>query len=166
MNEEELYKLAGYTLKKWNMPYDEDLIQDLVFKGYQCIEKYDESKGALSTFIINTMQNRIKEMNRHRKMKGRDTQVLSLDYIVDSDENKEFSYFISDDVDAYDVINRKNILEQIAPLVETPLKLYINGYTLREIAERYNLSQEAINKRIKANIKRIKDFVEEKGLIL
>lgn len=164
VNADELYKLAKFTLKKWNMVFDEDLIQDLVFYTYQQLEKFDELKGKKTTYIVHVMQNRIRELNRNKHRKGRDKIIFSLDW--KNNEGQEFVNLFCDDYDIVDVLNRENVLQHIMPLVEEPLKLYINGATQQELAERYKVSQPTIKRRIDNNINKIRQYVKKEGLML
>lgn len=165
LNVEELYAMARFALKKWNIIYDEDLVEDLVSDAYLKKDKYDESKGAISTYFIKIMENRIRENDRTKKCKKRDGVVISYDNKMDTD-GKEYNILFDDDFDLASDINKKNILEQIIPLVDLPLKLYINGYTQQEIAVKCNTTQATIQKRITANIKELQAFVKKKGLEL
>lgn len=160
----ELYKLAGFTLKKYNVTYDEDLIQELVMYAFERDPQYDESRGGWSTYIINCMYTKLVMLHRAthtiKRNKGQPDQSLD-DYVYD-----DLPYYdvIPSDVDIAKDIDKKEILAVITPLVEEPLRLHLNGWSQKQIGDKLGYSQAHICRLIRLNIEKIKSYCKEKGI--
>ena len=162
----ELYKLAGFTLKKYNIPYDEDLIQELVVYAYSKNHLYNEEKGTWANFIIHCMTSKIFMINRHDKLRGRDVYTtISLDDFIDEENKLTYAdVIIIDDNIFIDELHKKELLKAIKPLIEKPLELKLQGLKQAEIAKRCGVSQPHISRKIKENIRKIKIFCAARGL--
>lgn len=160
----ELYKLAGFTLKKYNVPYDEDLIQELVLYALEKEPLYNEERGAWSTFIINCMYTKLWMIHRanhtSKRNKGQPDQSLDETFC----DNLPYYDVIPSDVDIAKELDKKEALAAITPLVEEPLKLHIEGYTQKQIAEKLGFSQVTISRKIKVNIQKIKKYCKENNI--
>lgn len=160
----ELYKLAAFTLKKYNVPFDEDLIQELVVYTYTKLPYYDESRGSWSTFVINCMYSKLAILYRSKNAKKRNCgqPVDSLDDTYY--DSLPYYDVIPSDIDVVKEVHKKEILNEILPLVDDPLKMYLDGFTQKEIADKYGVSQAQISRDIKKNIQKIKTYCKRKGI--
>jgi RNA polymerase sigma factor (sigma-70 family) len=165
----ELYKLANFILKKHNIEYDEDLIQELVIHAYSKTNLFDESKSTFSTFVCFCMEIRLKEIHRYNTAAKRfnGLENYSLDYEYDNDKGNTISYsdVIPVEYDYAKELDKQEILKQILPMVEEPLKLvYFEDKTQAEAAKILGVNQSYVSRLIKQNIQKIQEYCKEKGL--
>ena len=135
----EFYKLArAYCIKK-HIWFDDDLIQDLVMYLCDKFNKYDESKGSVSTFAFMCFKN---FMYDHKK----DNQEI----IVDC----ESEYFVSNYEDCY----KKLIVDEIMSLLseDEVVMDWINGLTYDEIAKKHNKHRTTISRYITKHLEDIR----------
>lgn len=163
MNEDkviELYKIARAVMKIFNY-YDEDTLQDLVTKAHAYCQNYDETKASWCTFVYLIMYTQMLLILRSNKTKKAaiNTAVYSLDTKVD--EKKSFIDFLEDKKDFVKEYNKERVLQDILPLVNEELKLYLMGISQLDIAKRLSVSNVTINKRIRKNIQKIKNYCEK-----
>ena len=95
-----LYKLAAHILKKHNIKYDEDIIQDLVIYAYSALEKFDKNIGSFSTFVCNCMENELRMIFRSKNASKRNYGIsdLSLEKVYDLiDKCQTIIYTLKDD---------------------------------------------------------------------
>lgn len=160
----ELYKLAGFTLKKFNVPYDEDLVQELVLYAFEKDPLYDECRGSWSNYIINCMYTKLLMLHRAsctiKRNKGQPDQSLDDTFYDD------LPYYdvIPSDVDIAKEIDKKEVLAAIEPLIEEPLRLQLEGYSQVQIAKKLNYSQSHISRLIRLNIEKIKSYCKKNGI--
>lgn len=160
----ELYKLAGFTLKKYNTPYNEDLVQELVLYALEKEPLYDERRGSWSNYIINCMYTKLLMIHRAnhtiKRNKGQPDQSLDNTFCDD------LPYYdvIPSDVDIAKELDKKETLAAITPLVEEPLKLHLEGFKQVQIAEKLGVSQVTVCRRIKHNIQKIKKYCKENNI--
>lgn len=167
-NEEakELYYLATFTLKNFHYEINEDLVQDLVLYTLTMLDRYDEKRGSKSTFIVLLMKSRLKMLRRNNKLMKNNGGVPDLSLDCSNNENEEIDMYrvLSADYDLEDEVGKYEILKLIIPLVEEPLMLKLNGWTLRQIAAKYGCTTSNIHRKIKLNVRNIKTFCRKNKL--
>lgn len=163
----EVYKLACSVCKTNNVNYDEDLIQELVLHAVTREEFFDPSLSSRSTFMFMAMKQRLIDIFKYKTKPKRDNGLMtySLDYRADEDSLSIYEVLPNDE-DVIEQMNREDFLKSIDHLIEEPLRLYLNGYTQREIGEMKGCSSQYICSLIKKNIEKIKNYCEENNLHL
>lgn len=135
---EELYKLVTKFCENWNIR-DEDILQDLVWTIWQKIDKYDETKGAFSTFVFINC----KYIYLTNKLKKKDT--ISLDQeegLIEVIPNNESNWYIS------------YIYENVcSPL----LRDYLQGYKQKDLAKKYGLVYCTCSWKIRNELQQLKE---------
>lgn len=154
---EELYKIAKHTIKICNIPYSEDLVQDMVTYAYDKIDLYEEEKGSKTNFLIYIMKKYILWKGRKRlKDIPKWAYLNANDYI---DEECDLTYL---DTFCDEGNNQKlmdEFINEIKPLMGEYLKLFMEGYSMSEIGKINNCSRQNIHKEIVKNIQKIKQHL-------
>lgn len=147
-NEALLYKTARrYFINGYDM---EDKIQELYTKIWLEIDKYDESKAKMTTWLYhildNHMQNLVKSMNNDNNLNfGLDTSL----YQSEKDVKITFENLIS--------------LLRLDDEAKKLLRLrYLEELTLREIGEKLGITHTAVANRLKKYEKDLKDLTIER----
>lgn len=172
MNNEQitgLYVLAKYILKKHNIKYDEDLIQDLVINAYSALDKFDEKKGAFSTFVCKAMENKLRIKSREKMASKRNYGIpdLSLDHTYEEYDGNEFNYI---DIFGYDYnyakeLHNKMLFNEIFPLTNEATRMYyLEGMKQVDIAKILGVSQKKVSFLIKQNIQQIRKYCDKNNL--
>lgn len=161
----EVYKLAHSVCIKNNVAYDEDLIQELVLHAVTIEQYYDPALSSRSTFMFMCMKRKLVSIFAYNKCLKRDNGLMtySLDYQTDED-SRSVHEIIPDDTDIIEQMNREDFMIRIDHLIEEPLRLYINGYTQKEIGEMKGCSSQWISHLIKKNIEKIKNYCEQNNI--
>lgn len=163
----EVYKLACSVCIKNNIVFDEDLIQELVLHAVSIEKHYDPTLSSRSTFMFSCMKRKLVNIFTYNTCKKRDNGLMtySLDYQADED-SKSIHEILPSDEDIVERINRKEFYKCVDHLIEEPLRLYINGYTQREIGEMKGCSSQYICSSIKKNVDKIKKYCEQNNIHL
>lgn len=133
MNREKIYlefknKVSAYVAGKGISGHEaEDIVADVFLKVYKNLDRYDETKASLSTWIYTITKNTVINYFRSRKTHTELTDVIA--------ENTETMY--SPDV----LDDLADALEYMKPRDRDLIILhYYNGYTLKAIAEMMGMS--------------------------
>ena len=133
MNREKIYlefknKVSAYVAGKGISGHEaEDIVADVFLKVYKNLDRYDETKASLSTWIYTITKNTVINYFRSRKTHTELTDVMA--------ENTETMY--SPDV----LDDLADALEYMKPRDRDLIILhYYNGYTLKAIAEMMGMS--------------------------
>lgn len=163
----EIYKLAYSVCKKNNVTYDEDMIQELVLHAVLREKYFDPSLSSRSTFMFTCMKQKLVDLFKYRTNLKRNNGLMtySLDYQLD-EESLSIHEILPSDVDVIEQVNNEDFLRVIDPLIEEPLRLYMNGYTQKEIGEMKGCTGSYISYLIKKNVEKIKKYCEENDLYL
>ena len=164
-----LYKLAAHVLKKHNIKYDEDLIQDLVIQAYSVLEKFDKNIGSFSTFVCKVMENELRMIFRNKNASKRNNGIpdLSLDHTYESYDGNELNYI---DIFGYDPnymkeLHNKMLFNEIFPLTNEATRMYyLEGMKQVDIAKILGVSQKKVSFLIKENIQKIRKYCDENNL--
>ena len=126
MNREKIYlefknKVSAYVAGKGISGHEaEDIVADVFLKVYKNLDRYDETKASLSTWIYTITKNTVINYFRSRKTHTELTDVMA--------ENTETMY-------------SPDVLEYMKPRDRDLIILhYYNGYTLKAIAEMMGMS--------------------------
>lgn len=164
-----LYKLAAHVLKKHNIKYDEDLIQDLVVQAYSVLEKFDKNIGSFSTFVCKVMENELRMIFRNKNASKRNNGIpdLSLDHTYEEYDGNEFNYI---DIFGYNYnyakeLHNKMLFNKILPLTNEATRMYyLEGMKQVDIAKILGISQKKVSFLIKKNIQQIRKYCDENNL--
>ena len=164
-----LYKLAAHVLKKHNIKYDEDLIQDLVIQAYSVLEKFDKNIGSFSTFVCKVMENELRMIFRNKNASKRNNGIpdLSLDHTYEEYDGNEFNYI---DIFGYNYnyakeLHNKMLFNKILPLTNEATRMYyLEGMKQVDIAKILGVSQKKVSFLIKKNIQQIRKYCDENNL--
>ena len=163
----ELYKLAYAVCKKNNVIYDEDLIEDLVVHAVTIEHYYDSSLSSRSTFMFTCMQKKLGDLLKFKTCSKRSNNLMtySLDYRADEDSLSIYETLPCDE-NVIEQMDREDFLKCIDHLIEEPLRLYMKGYSQREIGKMKGCTNSNVSYLIKKNIDKIKNYCEENDLYL
>ena len=164
-----LYKLAAHVLKKHNIKYDEDLIQDLVIQAYSVLEKFDKNIGSFSTFVCKVMENELRMIFRNKNASKRNNGIpdLSLDHTYEEYDGNKFNYI---DIFGYNYnyakeLHNKMLFNEILPLTNEATRMYyLEGMKQVDIAKILGVSQKKVSFLIKKNIQQIRKYCDENNL--
>lgn len=136
----------------------EDMRSEMLLEVYKKINKYDENRSKLSTFIYIVCYTKIRRDLQYTNRKERwETQVISLDIPIRSDsEILQLRDVIPDENNFEDNIQNKEILKKIsAGISKETYEYYILGIPMVDIAKETGVTKQEISRRIKANVRRL-----------
>lgn len=166
MKEEEYYKLVKDALVFYKFQFDDDILQDIVTYIHSKINLFDKDRGNISTFIYALVKNRylaINSYNRTQK-RGNGNTPCSLDKEIDEEGATLLNFQAAKEDVMYNYI-KESILKEIKPLVGEPLRLWLEGFTQVEIANRLHMNNQVkVSKTINENIVMIKNYCKEHQL--
>ena len=150
---EEILKLISVFLRKFPIRNEapEDSKQMLFMKLWSHIHEFDHTKAGFSTFAFNWFRScRTNIINEDMK-----TRTVRLDTII-SDEG---DITLLDSICDSSIIPtlHKMEIDEIINSCEDELRLWINGFTQTEISEICGISQPHVHRKIKANIRKIRE---------
>lgn len=164
-NQNIVYKFAT-TYKLLN---DEDMMQNLRMAMFRAIKNFDNTKGfALSTYVYIALYHEYKYSFRDKNLK--------LDYtsnIVKDEDGKQsdiFDFIADNNVKDIDYeLDKRDIFDIIYSYLDTCdletknvfYDYYFNNVKQKEIAEKYNLSQGQVSRKIKTTIKVLQDLLKD-----
>lgn len=121
----------------------EDLLQETFVKIWNSIEKYDESKGRLFTWISRLAKNMAIDQLRKKSHINSNKHVDIHEKVTDIDQ--KLSYKINTDL-----IGIKTLTSGMNPMQKMLLNMvYFEGYTHNEIAEELNLPLGTVKSKIR-----------------
>lgn len=158
MKEEEYYKLVKSALKFYNYSYNEDILQELVFFVYCKVKDYDETKGELSTYVFKVVKNKYLQI----KKKEDKNKCISLDKKINDDGLTLLELIKEEKNDKEEALM---IFKLLTPKIKPPLRLWLEGYTQKEIAEKLGIThQPQVSKLINNNIVELKIYCKENNI--
>ena len=144
-------KVFGLIISKTNNSYlAEDLAADVFVKVYEKLDTFDETKASLSTWIYTITKNKLTDYYRSRKV------------------FEEIPEDMADDSSVEDDVLSGEMLEVLANALETLderergiiiLRFY-SGKTLKEIAEKMDISYAYVKLLQSRALAKLRDFME------
>ena len=122
---------------------DEDIIQSGMVGLCRAADTWDESKSMFSTYASKCILNEILQEFKRRK---RHYNTVSLDQDVTDDST--LSEFLIGDEDI-DFVDFDGFYNQLNPREKEIVKLQHAGVSVKEIAEKFDCSQECVYKHIR-----------------
>ncbi len=177
--EEELMKnerLIFYVLKKMNLLHEADELYDVALIGMvKAIDKYDSSKGKLSTFLCAAIRNEItSELSyRCRQKRGFGYLTCSLDTEIDEDGTTLKEVIVTDYNIEDEMIKNEQLQDlnnAIDKLKEKHKVIILHYFGLRgyeqlnqvQIAKKYGWGRSDVSCTYKRALKKLKKLLEEK----
>ena len=141
-------KVFSYINSRINNYHDsEDLCEEVFTKVFKNLDKFDEEKSALSTWIFNITRNTLIDFYRTRH----DSYEL-LDNYEYVDEKDEVS--VSELADLSRALGKLSSEEKDIVVLR-----YYDGYTLKEIAEKMSMSYGVVKLRHNAALDKLKQLL-------
>ncbi|MBR3251343.1 MAG: sigma-70 family RNA polymerase sigma factor [Erysipelotrichaceae bacterium] len=146
--EEYYQKVFSYINSRINNYHDsEDLCEDVFTKVFKNLEKFDESKSALSTWIFNITKNTLIDFYRTRH----DSYELLDNYEYEEEKNAVSESELADLATA---LNRLSSEERDIIVLK-----YYEGYSLKEIGEKMSLTYGVVKLRHNSALEKMKGFM-------
>ena len=121
----------------------EDLLQETFVKIWNSIEKYDESKGRLFTWMSRLAKNMAIDQLRRKSHINSSKHVDIQDKVTDIDQRLSYKINI-------DTIGIRTLTKTMNPMQRMLLNMvYFEGYTHNEIAEELNLPLGTVKSKIR-----------------
>jgi len=162
---EQLYDLARRTwanrIRSYHPNIDrEDAIQDAVLRAWLKRDQFDPSKATATTFFSTVIRN---EIHQHAK-------VARNNYYATGTAT-------DDDLPDFDLVDGREMcplmrlvleeeqeqlqlaIDSLPPTTQTVIQLRINGSPLRDIAEEFGVSHQAISTRYERALTKIRDRI-------
>ena len=141
-------KVFSYINSRINNYHDsEDLCEDVFTKVFRNMEKFDESKSALSTWIFNITKNTLIDFYRTRH----DSYELLDNYEYEEEKNGVSESELADLAAA---LNKLSSEEKDIIVLK-----YYEGYSLKEIGEKMSLSYGVVKLRHNSALEKMKCFM-------
>lgn len=161
-------KVAYQFCRNSKSKYSYDEIESTAFLGLiEAANNFDESKGfKFSTYAIPVITGRIKRMYRDDKWynikRGVPHEMGSLNFIIDTEHNKELQDILEDKENIEEsVVNKLIVNKLLASLTERDKKIiYLYFYqqlSQPKISKIMNLSQVSVSRIIKASLNKMKE---------
>ena len=146
--EEYYQKVFSYINSRINNYHDsEDLCEDVFTKVFRNLEKFDESKSALSTWIFNITKNTLIDFYRTRH----DSYELLDNYEYEEEK---------DGVSEAELADLAAALNKLSDEEKDIIVLkYYEGYSLKEIGEKMSLSYGVVKLRHNSALDKMKGFM-------
>ena len=131
----------------------QDVLQDSFIKIWNNIAKYDRSKGALFTWLLNITRNTAIDYTRSKHVKNK---IQMDEEIVSSMGNVEM------EMKNFDYIGVKEAVITLKPEYKNVIQLlYFLGYTQEEAAKELNLPLGTLKTRARAALKILRETLKD-----
>lgn len=139
----------------------EDMRSEMLLEVYKKINKYDEDRGNLSTFIYTVLESKIKkDLFYTNSAKRSGVTLVSLDTPINSDSEKlTLSDIIPDEYNFEEDVQNRDIVSRLLPLIrKETYEHYILGIPVYKIAQIQGVTKQEISRRICSNLKRLNNI--------
>lgn len=148
---EDNMNLVYFIINKYYPKYinDEDIVQCGMVGLCQAADKWDEQKGAFSTYASRSIRHTIR--NEFVRYRNKHKDVLSLDYeykTIGDDEPSTLGDSIVGE-DGVDIVDYDALYKKLNYIQQKIFDYKINGYGTKEIAKKTGLSIETVCKHIR-----------------
>lgn len=133
----------------------EDYLNELFMHIWERLDKFDDERGSLTSFIWICSLNWFRMQLRKNKV----AEIISLDNEIGKDGYASI-YAIDNLCDDTQNTLKDIILEEAMGLVGEHLDLYLKGHNQREISNICGLSQSYVSRLINLNIQQIIEFLQ------
>lgn len=169
---EDNINLIYFVLKQLNM-YNRDGIDEYFDVGMLGLVKglktYSESKGAISTYLVNCIKNEILMELRNQKTDKRNNGVKPISINTPTTDNLTIEDTIKSDFDMLESIIKKERIKELGVAINAlkPIEkrviidIYFNNRTQLEIAEEIGVRQSYISRIKTKAIRKLKAWFEK-----
>lgn len=158
-----VYKLAN-TLRRKDQEL-EDTIQDGMIGLCIALEKYDNNKGNVSTYAWHWIRTKIQRGQRYLKHQ---VPTVSDDVCICGTNIKLIDSLIAPDKIDYDRFYNTKLLnkciKQLSSSSQDIIKLYLQGYTIKELYQMYGVSENTMHNRIHDIKKQLRNYYKRSKL--
>lgn len=162
-------KLAYKFGTSYNILHDDDMMQNIKMSLFRAVKSYDKSKGiAFSTYAYKIMYNEYMYSFRDKNLK---IKYVNTEFLDINDNVASIFELIPDcrNKDAFEVVCEKEIMSVIYEYLETLelkykdlyIDYYINAINQNILAQKYNISQAQISRKIKTITNKLRVILEE-----
>lgn len=130
----------------------ENLLQDCFVKIWMNVEQYDPLKGRLATWLINIARNTAIDFTRSK-------------YFSQKRKNQSLDNFVSQEIsrdsgaDQLEIMGLRQLVEKLTPAYRQVIEwMYFDGYTQREIADKFNMPLGTVKSRTRLAMKELRTF--------
>lgn len=137
----------------------EDLVQEIFYKTYQSLSKYDSDKASFRTWLYRIASNHtINHVNskyyRHKTSSDVDVDLLKDDTDIEAETIRD------EQLNAIVQAMRKVLIKKHQKILSLH---YFSGLTVQEISETLDIPDKTIYKALKTSIEKIKQEVTQHG---
>lgn len=158
-------KAANKYQNCWKL-YDsyEDMISELVLFVYRKLPLYNDKITSLSTYIYMLVYSKFclewRKAKTHKYMTKYNT--VSLDEMLGEDESLSRYEMLGDDCECENTLVNAEIVNAIYPFLKEETKMYyLQDLKQKEIAKRTGQTQAYVSRKIKTNIKEIRNYFDK-----
>ncbi len=147
------------------VPDQEDVVQNVFLDVFRGIANFN-ADSAFSTWIFRIAKRKAIQHLRHRRRQRRkERRTISIETMKSSKSEEEGQYELCDDKSQERVDVASEVHKWLARLPEKQREAielsHLQGWKQREIAEKLNLTREAVAQRITRGIDSLKDMASE-----
>lgn len=150
-------KVIYFNKGKNNYEVD-DIKQELYLVLLRCIRNFDADKGAsFSSYFVKSAINKINDL-RGQYFKH---NHLSLDNMID-DDTSFLDLLESNFEEEFSLDRKEEILAKLEtlPFGDLTIQYFFENKTQKELAKEYNLSKGYVNKKIRENVRELRNFLK------
>lgn len=136
---------------KISKQYYQDYLQELRIVAWQVLEKYDRKRGALTTIMQISMQNRLKDLLRKI-----DNNVIYLENLSIAQKNMA----LSKNNNIIKKIDLNIIRNKLTTLEETIVKRFLDGWTQSEISKQLGIERLTIQRKLRKIFAKIRKLIK------
>ena len=140
-----------------NYQETEDLLQEIFFKVYKNLNKYNSDKASFRTWLYRISKNYVINYLKSAHNKINRNNLLYDDEINKSEENIETQAVQNDQIDRIIAVMEKVLKPKHQEIMQL---YYFSNLTVKEISETMNIPDKTIYKAINSSIEKIKKEVD------
>ena len=140
-----------------NYQETEDLLQEIFFKVYKNLNKYNSDKASFRTWLYRISKNYVINYLKSAHNKINRNNLLYDDDINKSEENIETQAVQNDQIDRIIAVMEKVLKPKHQEIMQL---YYFSNLTVKEISETMNIPDKTIYKAINSSIEKIKKEVD------
>lgn len=168
--------LIYLVLKQLNM-YNKDGIDEYFDVGMLGLVKglktYSDSKGAISTYLVNCIKNEILRETRNQKAIKRNNGVKPISINTPTTDNLTIEDTIKSDFDMLEYVTKNEWIKELGVAINTLkpvekrviINIYFNNKTQLEIAEEIGVRQSCISRIKTKAIRKLRAWFEKNNKI-
>lgn len=162
----EIYRIAGDFVRKYATPANyelQDLIQELALHAITVLDKYDHTRGRLTTYLFRVFKNRSTQLFRMAtaQKRGAGQKVESLESPI-CNGTKLIDLIEDPGISSMDRLLEEEFLEDLKNIVGPWTIEYLQGINEKDLAIKYGITYKAMYIRIKREIAKARNKLRDK----